>query len=157
MEATIPEHLEESPNELSAAADEVPVENLTLASRHLAAIVRSMHAVGGRFASFAHRIVELQTEAHDLTVALAGLRRALRRAADFGTEEWFARAARKINPRTTKVTTGLVFDSAGNHLKTVESGRDELSRFAQDALTGVATEDRRSVWQAAGGRGHQQG
>lgn len=153
MEARIPGHPEETSNQLSTAADQVPVEDLALADSHLAAIVRSMKAVDGRIGNLVHRAAVLQAEAHHLTTALANLRDSLRRAAtrvrtehlsryerlwtpgSFVTPRWLAQVARKIDPKTTRVTTGLIFDSAGRHVKTVESGRDDLSRSAQAALS----------------------
>lgn len=106
---------------------------MTKAGNQLEVIARPNHPIGSGLADLLNKVLALQAQAQELTTGLANLRGSLR-PGGFDTPEWLRRVSAKIDPSTTKVTTGLVFDSAGVHLRKVESGRDDLSRSAQAVL-----------------------
>lgn len=56
-------------------------------------------------------------------------------APPFGGSEWAARVGKEIDPKTTKVTTGIGFDPAGNERVRIISGRDDLASAAQERLS----------------------
>lgn len=57
------------------------------------------------------------------------------KAPPFGGSDWLARVGKGIDPKTTKVTTGIGFDPTGNELVRLTSGRDDLALTAQKRLS----------------------
>jgi hypothetical protein len=62
-------------------------------------------------------------------------RNAVPKALLFDSSDWLARVGRSIDPKTTKVTTGIGFDPAGNESVRLTSGRDDLALTAQERLS----------------------
>jgi hypothetical protein len=57
------------------------------------------------------------------------------KAPPFGSSNWLDWIGKGIDPKTTKVTTGIGFDPAGNERVRLTSGRDDLALAAQERLS----------------------